>query len=254
MIGFYFLLLLLSLPMWFWLCTRIWKTSPVGAGLSFFFFFPGLYWCFKLWDDPEAKIRVAAYANLALFLLTVLVRIQLPEDWMQRTMGGTEYAQKMKRAEKKRATSDMDKWCREQNDATYDPDLKTCVERSKQETLAQGIDKQVFGRLTTHLEKSGIKGEFDHSKSGTAIQLESTTQIAEVASYYFLPFSMSQPRISVLLCVSSTACASYIENIKDHSVINTIRNENLILTVPWDSMENPRVKELTAAFLDFKAI
>ena len=254
MIALYFLLLLASLPMWFWLCSRIWKTSPAGAGFSFFLFFPGLYFAYKLWDDPDAKIRTAAYANIALFVLTVIVRLQLPDDWMQRVIGGTQYAQKVKKAEKTRATSDMERWCREQNDATYDPDLKTCVERGKKETLAEGIDKQVFGRLTTHLDRNGIKGELDHSQSGTAIQLASTTQIADVASYYFLPFSMSQPRISVLLCVSASACASYIENIKDRSIINTIRNENLILTVPWDSIEEPRIKELITAFLDFKAV
>ena len=254
MIALYFLLLLLSLPLWFWLCARIWKVSPSGAGFSFFLFFPGLYWAYKLWDDPEAKIRTAAYANIALFVLTVIVRLQLPEDWVQRVIGGTQYAQKVKKAEKKRVSSDMERWCREQNDATYDPDLKTCVERSKKEALAQGIDKQIFSRLTTHLEKSGIKGEFDHSQSGTGIKLATTTEIAEVASYYFLPFSMSQPRISVLLCVSASACATFIENIKDRSIINTIRNENLILTIPWDSMEDPKIKELTAAFLDFKAM
>ncbi|MGZ3237438.1 MAG: hypothetical protein ACXWIN_03945 [Burkholderiaceae bacterium] len=253
MITLYFLLLLLSLPLWFWLCVRIWKVSPVGAGLSFFLFFPGLYWSYKLWDDQEAKIRTAAYANIALFLLTMLVRLQLPDDWMQRAIGGTQYAQKVKKAEKKRISSDMERWCREQNDATYDPDLKTCVERSKKEALAQGIDKQIFNRLNAHLERSGIKGEFDHSKSGTGIKLASTSEIAEVTSYYFLPFSMSQPRISVLLCVSASACATYIENIKDRSIINTIRNENLILTIPWDSMEDPKIKELTAVFLDFKA-
>lgn len=253
MIGFYFLLLLLSLPMWFWLCSRIWKTSPTGASLSFIFFFPGLYWAYKLWDDPEAKIRASAYANLALFLLTVIVRVQLPDDWMQRATGGADYEQKLKQAEQKRATSDMERWCNEQNDATYDADLKTCVERNKQQALAQGIDKHIFSRLTAYLDKSGVKGEFDHSKSGTAIKLESTSQIAEVASYYFYPFSMSQPRISVQLCVSASACASYIENIKDSSVINTIQNENLILMVPWDAMENPRIKELTVAFSGFKA-
>lgn len=254
MIGLYFLLLLLSLPMWFWLCARIWKVSPSGAKLSFFLFFPGLYWAYKLWDDPEAQVRPAAFANIALFLLTLVVHLQLPDDWMQRVIGGTQYAQKVKKAEKKRVSSDMERWCNQQNDATYDADLKTCVERSKKEALAQGIDKQIFSRLTTHLEKNGIKGEFDLSKSGAAIKLASTEQIAEVASYYFLPFSMSQPRISVLLCVSSSACASYIENIKDRSIINTIRNENLILTIPWEVMEDPKIKELTAVFLDFKAV
>lgn len=254
MIALYSLLLLTSLPMWFWLCSRIWKSSPVGAGLSFFLFFPGLFYAYKLWDDPDAKIRTAAYANIALFFLTVIVRLQLPEDWIQQAIGGTQYAKKVKKAEKKRATSDMERWCREQNDATYDPDLKTCVERNKQETLAQGIDKQTFSRLTAYLDRSGIKGELDHSQSGTAIQLASTTQIADVASYYFLPFSMSQPRISLLLCVSTSACASYIENIKDRSVIKTIQNENLILTVPWDSVEDPKIKELIMVFLDFKTV
>jgi hypothetical protein len=254
MIALYFLLLLLSLPMWLWLCTRIWKVSPSGAKYSFFLFFPGLYWAYKLWDDPEAKVRTAAIANIGLFLLTAVVHLQLPDDWVQRMIGGTKYEQQVKKAEKKRVSSDMERWCNEQNDGTYDPDLKTCVERSKKETLAQGIDKRVFARLATHLEKNGIKGEFDHSKSGAAIKLASTEQIAEVASYYFLPFSMSQPRISVLLCVSSSACVSYIENIKDRSITNTIRNENLILTIPWDAMEDPKIKELTAVFLDFKAM
>lgn len=253
MIGLYLLLLLLSLPMWFWLCVRIWKISPSGAKWSFFLFFPGLYWTYKLWDDPEANVKPAAFANIALVLLTIVVRLQLPDDWIMRTVGGEEYAQKLQKVEKKRVSSDMERWCREQNDATYDADLQTCVERNKKEALAQGADKQIFRRLTAHLEKAGIKGEFDRSKSATAIQLATTQQIAEVASYYFYPFSMSQPRISVLLCVSSSACASYIENIKDRSIVKTIQNENLILTVPWESVEDPKIKELTAAFLDFKS-
>jgi hypothetical protein len=250
----YLLLMLISFPVWIWLCSRIWKTSPLGAILGFFFLIPGLYWTYKLWDDPEAKIRPAAFANLGLFLLTLVVNMSLPSDWKEKLAGGDRYAQKMKMAEKKRASADMERWCREHNDATYDSDLKTCVERGKQEALAQGIDKQIFSRLAAHLEKRGIKGEFDRSKSGVSIKLASSEQIADVASYYFLPFSMSQPRISVLLCVSSSACASYIENIKERSVINLIRNENLILTIPWDSMEDPKIKELTAEFLEFKAV
>ncbi|MGZ5819319.1 MAG: hypothetical protein ACXWJD_11285 [Burkholderiaceae bacterium] len=252
MTTLYLLLMLLSFPAWGWLCVRIWKSSPLGAILGFFFLLPALYWTYKLWDDPDAKIHTPALANLALVLLTTLVYMQLPSDWRERLAGGDNYAQKVRKAEKKRASADMERWCQEHNDATYDPDLKTCVERGKKEALAQGIDKQIFSRLTTHLEKNGIKGEFDHSKSATGIKLATTNEIADVASYYFLPFSMSQPRISVLLCVSASACATYIENIKDRSIVNTIRNENLILLVPWDSMENPQIRELTAVFLEFK--
>jgi len=252
MLFLYFLLLILSLPMWFWLCSRIWKIDKAGAKYSFFLFFPGIYWTFKLWDDPEAQIRPAAFANIALFLLTLTVGLQLPDDWQQTLIYGSDYTRKARfKAEKKRVNSDMERYCIEKHDASYDADLKTCVERNKKEVMEQGLDKATFARLDKHLRKSGIKGELDRSKSADSIKLAKSTQIADVASYYFLPFTMSQPQISFYLCVSATACTSYVENIKDRSIINLIRHNNLLLAIPWEALEEPKVKELINVFLDF---
>jgi hypothetical protein len=253
MIGFFLFLWVLWTPLWLWLCSRIWKSNKTGAILSLLFTLPAFYFAAKVWDEPDAKIKLPAYANIAIFALLTIVWIQLPSDWMQQFAGGTEYAKRVKKAEKKRASSEMERWCQEKNDASYDPDLKTCVERKKTDIMAQGLDKATFSRLNSYLERNGIKGEIDHSQSSESIKLTKSTEIADVAAYYFLPFSMSQPRISFYLCVSANACANYVENIKDRSVVNLIRNNNLLLSVPWESLEEPKTKELINVFLDFKA-
>lgn len=254
MIVLYLLLLLVSLPLWGWLCYRIWKVNPLGGILSFFFGIPVFYFVPKLWETPEARVRVAVFANIGILTLLVLVKLQLPDDWTQTLVKGSEYTKKARhQAERNRKNADMERWCQEKNDASYDPDLDTCVERDKQATLALGIDTAIFNHLAKHLAKSDVKGEIDHSKSVASIKLAKSSQIADVASYYFLPFSMSQPQISFYLCVSASACTSFIENVKDRSIINMIPNNSLLLVVPWDSMEEPRIKELTAAFLNFKA-
>ena len=64
LITLYLVLNLLSLGLWIWLSRRIWRVSPAAAGISFFLLVPAIYWCWKLWNVPDAHIRTPAIANL----------------------------------------------------------------------------------------------------------------------------------------------------------------------------------------------
>ncbi len=254
MLALYFILLLASIPVWFWLCLRIKKVSPLGAVLSFFLGLPALYWAYKLWDDSDAKIRPPFLSYAALTILITLIGMQLPENWAQNLVQGSAKTNKLKlAAEKKQKDGAMERWCNEKNDAAYDPDLKTCVERGKSEALSKEASVDLYGRLTKHLEHSGIKGEFDHSKTAASVKLTATPEIASVAAYYFWPLSMSQPQVSVFLCVSESACATFVENSKDREILIMLRKGNLLLVIPVEGKDDARIKELETAFSTFKA-
>ncbi|GAA4033989.1 hypothetical protein [Actimicrobium antarcticum] len=81
LITIYLLLIPVSLVLWIWLTKRLWRVSPAAAGTSFFLLFPAIYWCWKLWNDPDAHIRVPAIANglITLVLLLMSYRIGTTE-------------------------------------------------------------------------------------------------------------------------------------------------------------------------------
>ncbi len=190
----------------------------------------------RIWCCRELTLRPVFVASLSAFALLALD-------------GCSEHTQ-----EKSRTSAELEGWCKEKNDATYDPTLGTCVENGKEEALARSESKNIFVRMVQHFEKSGIKGEFDESASAAALLPQlAAPEIAKMTQYYFLPLSMSQPPLAVLLCVSEAACMKYEENARERGTTNLVRNANLLLVLPAAGAEEARISALTMAFLRFKA-
>jgi hypothetical protein len=255
-ILFFLLLILLVLPLWSWMVVRIWKPSPVMARVSFILFVPAYFWGYHLWQRKESALRLIVLANLAAFIFLLLVGYKAFESEVVTVFFGREYAQeKFGNKSQGKTVAEWARWCKENNDATYDPVLGTCVENNKEEALARSESNDIFGRLTGFLSKNGIKSEIDQSVSVAVLQPKIVTaEIAQVTAFYFLPLSMSQPIVSVLLCVSEAACEKYEEDAKEGGALHFVRNANLLLILPPGPIEDARIETLKDAFAKFKTV
>ncbi len=252
----YLVLTLLGLPFWIWLLVRIWDVSKPGAVLTFFFVVPAFYWGYRLWDDGEANIRVPFVVSMALNLLALPFAIALNSDGIEGLIYGAAYMKQKSRAaeQAKLNNPEMERWCREQNDASFDPVMGTCVEPEKSAVQARSERDNVFDRLGKHLSESGVKGEFDYSATATTEKLKAIAEIAQVTSYHFLPLSMSQQPVLILLCVSESACTLSENQAKGRGTNITIRNRNLLMFVQPQALDDVRVKALRKAFSGFTPI
>ncbi len=174
------LLILVGLPLWLWLAARISQVSNSGALFSLFLVAPAFYWTYKLWHDRRANLRVPAVANLAINLIALPALI----------IYSTHYATGQARAAAvPKDNPRMTAWCREQNDAIYDPVLELCVEPTKAEVLAQEKRANSMGQLEQYLNQHGFAGALDRNATAETTALSSRPDIADAASYRFSPLA-----------------------------------------------------------------
>lgn len=244
-ILFILLLIFLVLPLWLWLVLCIWPVSTPLARSSFFLVVPAYFWGVRHWDNPELAIKPVIAANFFAALLIILIGYK--------TFGADNAQQKALAQSPARSDAAWAQWCKEQNDASYDPELGTCVETGKTEAVARSRDARTFERLAYHLDQRGVRGEFDESQAAGAIEPQLLTpEIAKATPFYFLPLSMSQPPISVLLCVSEAACAKFAAKAAERAIGHVELNGNLLLVTPTEEIENERIEAMKAAFQRFK--
>lgn len=251
-IALFILLSLLGLPLWVWLVLRIRRVSTVGAILTFIFAVPALYWAWRLWDDDEANIRAPFIAVLVLNIALAAVGMKITQAQVETLLFGEQDAQEQVAAKSDGRHAEMERWCREQHDADYDPDLATCVEATTDDAQARIADQQVLGQLAKYLDQSGVKGEFEETRTTSTEQLLAKPGVTGVSAYDFLPLSMSQAPISVLQCVSETACLQLEADaglLGSHALL---RNRNLLLLFGPDSADDARINQLKAAFSSFR--
>lgn len=250
LIAIYLLLMLLSLALWGWLSERIWRVSPVAAGLSFFLFFPAVYWCYKLWNDPDAHIRVPAIANLVITLVLLAMSYQIGSAELDRFAYGDLVAlQKHPELAPREGHGEMDEWCRLKHNGTYDRELGTCVETAQDDPAAIEARGVSFTRLSDYFRQNGIDGEFETTPDKADEALLTQPEIAGVASYNFYPLSMQQPPIKIMICRSATACADYQRN----SAPTLLRNANLLLQTQPGS-DDARIQRIQAAFTRYRPV
>ena len=251
-IAFFILLFLFGLPLWAWLVLRIRRVSKVGAILSFIFAVPALYWAWSLWNDDEAKIRAPFIALVALNIVLVAVGMKITQAQVGTLLFGAEYAQEQLAAKSDGRHGDMQRWCREQHDGDYDPDLATCVEAAKDDAQARIADHWVFGQLAKHFDQSGVKGEFDETRTTSTEQLLAKPGVTGVSAYDFLPLSMSQAPMAVMQCVSELACLQLETDAALLASHAMLRNRNLLLLFGPGSADDGRINQLKAAFSSFR--
>ena len=249
LIALYCLLLLLSLGLWAWLISRIYRVSALAAGASFFLMIPALYWCYKLWNDPEAQIRAPAIANLIVTVLILFMSYQIGSAEIDRfTYGDAVALQKHPELAPRGGHGEMDEWCRKQNNGSYDHDLGTCVETARDDPAAVEARSATYTHIAAYFKQNGLDGEFDTTPSKADDVLLAQPEIGAVASYNLYPLSMQQPVIKILLCGSEASCTDYQRN----SAPTMLRNTNLLLEIPTPT-DDAKIQRLRQIFLNYRA-
>jgi hypothetical protein len=242
-IFLYLILVLVGLPLWLWLASRISQVSNTGALLSLLLVLPAFYWTYKLWNNRRADLRIPAIANLLLNLIALPFLL----------LYSTHYATSQARAAAvPKDDPQMARWCKEKNDAVYDPVLEVCVEPSKADALAQEQRDNVMRQLAQYLSQRGVAGELDRSAIPEIEALKTMPEIADAAGYHLLPFTMSQRPVLMLLCVSESACAHVAAKEKKDGTQIAIAKGALLLLVTSDAIDDARLKKLRAAISHFR--
>lgn len=237
----FMILVIIGLPLWLWLASRISQVSNTGALLSLFLVIPAFYWVYKLWKNPRANLQHAAYANLAVnfILMPALV------------MYSTHYL--TKQVSEAAVTKDnpyMTRWCQENSDAVYDPVLQTCVEPSKDMVLAQEKHDNVMGQLESQLNQRGVAGALDRTVTPEITELKKQADIADAAAYQFSP-AAPHP-LYVLLCLSASACNHQINKLKKEGTPNIAMSKGkLLLLVAPDAVDATQLKKIKASLASF---
>jgi hypothetical protein len=239
-------LILVGLPLWLWLAARISQVSNSGALLSLFLVVPAFYWTYKLWHNRRADLRVPAVANLAINLIALPALV----------LYSTHYATGQARAAAvPKDNPRMTAWCREQNDAIYDPVLELCVEPTKADVLAQEKQDNSMGQLEQYLNQHGFAGALDRNATAETTALSSRPDIADAASYRFsLPATSAAapPPGTMLLCLSASACAHVAAKEKRDGTNIAVAQGRLLLLLAPDAIDDAQLKKLKAAMARFK--
>lgn len=124
----YLLLMLVSLGLWIWLTRRIWRVSPGAAGASFFLLLPAIYWSWKLWNDPAARIRAPAIANLVITVILLVMSYRIGDsavaDFVQRAA--------IPHTQTAAPRTDMNAWCKEKYGMQFDSGRSACIDKNQQ--------------------------------------------------------------------------------------------------------------------------
>jgi hypothetical protein len=244
-IFLYAILIAIGIPLWIWLGSRISQVSNKGALLSMFLVVPAFYWCYKLWFNKRADLRVPAIASLAVNLIALPALV----------LNSTQYATSQARAAAvPRANPQMMRWCQEQNDAIYDPVLELCVEPTKAEVLEQEKQINAMGQMAQLLNQNGLSGAIDRSASPDADYMKARSDIADAVVYRLAdaqPTAGQHPAL-LLLCVSQSACAHIAAKEKKEGANNAIAQGRLVLILPPEAADETRLKKLRTAIGRFK--
>ena len=239
----FIILVIIGLPLWLWLASRISQVSNTGALLSLFLVIPVFYWTYKLWHNRRANLRTPAIANLIVNMIALPCLI----------FYSNHYAiSQIREASVAKDDPKMTHWCQEQNDAVYDPVLQVCVEPSKADVLAQEKRDNVMGQLENQLNQHAVAGELNRDITPEITTLKKSQDVADAASYQFLPASASQHPLLMVLCISESACTHMANKQKKEGSTNiAVGKGRLLLLIAPDSVDDAQLKKIKAAMSKF---
>jgi len=238
----FMILVIIGLPLWLWLASRISQISNTGALLSLFLVIPAFYWVYKLWRDRRANLRIPAIANLIVNFIAMPALIVYSTHYATSQVAETSVPID---------NPQMNKWCREQNDAIYDPVMKVCVEPTKADVLALESRENMMGQLEQRLNKDGVTGALDRSATPEIDELKKSSDVADAASFK-LSSATSQVPMQMLLCLSESACAHLVKKQqKDGSTALAIGKGKLMLLIPPDAVTDGQIKKIKTAMTNF---
>lgn len=240
----FMVLVIIGLPLWLWLASRISQVSNTGALLSLFLVVPAFYWVYKLWQNRRANLRVPAIANL------IVNFIAMPGLVLYSTHYATN---QISEASVPKDNPQMNRWCQEQNDAVYDPVLKVCVEPTKADILTQEKRDNLMGQLEQQLNQHGLAGALDRSTTPEIAELKNLPDVADAVSYQFSSAGEVPHPLQMLLCLSETACTHLANKYKkDGSDKIAVGKGKLMLLIPPDAVDEARLKKIRTSVMSFK--
>jgi hypothetical protein len=237
----FMILVIIGLPLWLWLASRISQVSNTGALLSLFLVIPAFYWVYKLWKNPRARLQQAAYANLVVnFILMPALVIY-----------STHHAvNQVSEAAVAKDNPYMTSWCQKNSDAVYDPVLQTCVEPTKEVVLALEKRDKLMPQLESQLNQYGIAGALDRTITPDITEFKKQADIADAAAYQLSP-AAAHP-LYMLLCLSNSACKHQVNKLTKEGTPNIVMGKGkLLLLIAPDAMDDAQLKKVKASLASF---
>ncbi|HEX7644468.1 MAG TPA: hypothetical protein VF472_19845 [Burkholderiaceae bacterium] len=224
----------------FWLASRISHESSVGAYTSFLVL-PAFYWTYKYWNSRRAALRVPAIAFFGTMFLTIGVALV------------TNYINKTRIVEEGDTAKQnpiMMQWCREKNDAVYDPVLKGCVEPTKADAMADEAKENSMDQFAQYLSQQGLAGVLDRTETPAVKALKESPDVADAASFRLNGQAAEQPPLLIALCLSQSACTHLAARQKKDPGNIGFSNGHLMLLLPpeADDAAQRSVKGIVAGF------
>jgi hypothetical protein len=249
----YIVLPIVVLGLWFWLVARIGKSSIIGAILTFFLGLPALYFLFKHWGDEELDIRVPFFVSLIPLALAIVAAVALPsyQDYVIASRGA-----KQQTAANVKSDPELERWCRQQNNAVYSPDHGTCVDgdlsQQQDETVASA---NVFDLLQDHFAAGGIMAEVidvDENTPGAA-RLRQLPQMKSVTQFIFEGSGMMPTMALIGECHAADDCRTLAQRMdRPDAPFAVASNGNLIFMGMLAMGDAAKVTQAKRAFIGFK--
>lgn len=239
---------------WIWLTARIWKSSAVGALLSFFLVLPVFYFLFKYWGDKEYGIRAPFFTNLGIVVIFSSVALSTPTfksggylaDWTSEP-----------RVIPVKTNPEMDRWCGQNTSAIYSVELGTCIEVDARQKIKHERSRlDVMDQLDNHFYESGLDTrytELDESDPGNK-GLSNIPEIIRVTQFEIKAKSLMPTIVTVAECNTSEACTMLAAHMgsPDAPVSATSNGKLLFLGMNLIG-DTEKIRQARQAFQSFKA-
>lgn len=203
----------IGLGLWIWLCARIWKSSAVGAVLTFILVIPAFYFLWKTWGEEVRDIRAPFFINLVVTVALIAFFIAMPG--YQFLNYSPSKVRKALDIEFVKSNPEMERWCREKNDAVYSPALQTCVEADpNQKPIAEVASGDVMAQLETYFSQNGLRvdvSEVDETSPGGK-RMKNLPNVKRGMQFIFEGNAVMPTMAIISECVSVEACSAMTKN------------------------------------------
>lgn len=237
---------------WVWLTYRIWKTSPVGAVLTFFLGLPALYYLFKFWGDEESDIRTPFFVNMGISVIYIMVLLnafssQMIKDEQEVALNEVKQAQ---------SNPEMERWCREKHEAVYAHVLGTCVEGDPaQQAVAASQTSDVMDLLNAHFAQNGLEARFSEVDESTpgGKNIAKMQEMSRVMQFEFKSKTVLPTMVMVAECISLEDCTRIESRLSAPDAPFTVaRNGNLLFFGMHMMGDTAKMVQAKGVFQNFK--
>ncbi len=245
---------LISMAAWIWLTARIWKSSAVGAVLSFFFALPAFYFLFKYWSDKEHGIRMPFFINLAINSMFIAFALSTPTFKSDSYLGDWRSEQRIIPV---KTNPEMDRWCGQNTNSVYSVELGTCIEvEPGQKAKRAQARLDVMDQLDNHFYENGLQTrytEVDETTPGSR-GLADIPEISRVMHFEIKAKSLVPTIVTVAECDTQEICATLAARMdKPDAPASVASNGNLLFMGVHLMGDAEKIRHAKRIFQSFQA-